>query len=360
MQYTAKISVAFAVLASVAQSAPVANPQNYAALDWSSIDAGVNWSSVFSTPEAAAPTTAPAAPAATTAAYTAPAAHTTSAVVVPSASAASSPTASAHPTPASASSSAASPSKSSSSDSSGGSSGSKRGMAFNDAGLLSGFTSSAISWAYNWGSSCTGLKSGWTYVPMIWGTAPVHSASWSTDAAKAIKSGSTHLLGFNEPDMPSQANIPDPSDAVTAWGTYMEPFAGQAKLGSPAVSNSNIPGQGLDWMSKFLTACSHCTIDFIVIHWYQPGSGDGVVEAFKQHVTDAISAANGKPVWITEFGITGVSVDQQASFIKEVVPWLDSQAGVERYSYFGALPAPSDYLVTGSGSLTSAGQAYNS
>lgn len=193
---------------------------------------------------------------------------------------------------------------------------------------------------------------------MIWGTAPVHSSSWSTDAASAIKSGSTHLLGFNEPDMPQQANL-SPSDAVTAWGTYMEPFAGQAKLGSPAVSNSNAPNQGLDWMSQFLTACSHCTIDFVVIHWYQQGT-KGAVEAFKQHVTDSISAANGKPVWITEFGIFGASAEDQAPFVQAVVPWLDSQAGVEGYSYFGALPAPNDFLVTSSGSLTTAGQAYDS
>jgi hypothetical protein len=358
MQYTAKISVAFAVLASVAQSAPVANPQDYAALDWSSIDAQVNWASVFSTPAAEAATTAAPAPAATTPAYTQAAAPTTSAAAVVSVPAASSPAAS---TPiasatASASSSAASPSSSSSS--SGGSSGSKRGLAFNDAGLLSAFTSSAISWAYNWGSSCTGLKSGLTYVPMLWGTASVHSASWSSDAANAIKSGSTHLLGFNEPDMPQQAAL-SPSDAVSAWGTYMEPFAGQAKLGSPAVSNSDAPNQGLDWMKQFLDACSHCTIDFIVIHWYQQGV-TGAADAFKQHVTDAISAANGKPVWITEFGIFGASADDQAPFVKEVIPWLDSQAGVEGYSYFGALPAPNDFLVDSSGALTTAGQAYDS
>jgi len=362
MQFTISASVAFAILASIAHSAPVAKPQDYSNVDWSAVDwSAVDWNSVFSTPAAAPATAAPAT--------SAPAAVVTSAPVVE----ASTPVATAAPattpeasttvaavatTPAQApSSTAAAPTTSSSSSSSGSSSsGGKRGLAFNDAGLLSQFTSSAITWAYNWGSSCSQLSGDWTFVPMLWGTGSDHTNSWQSDATNAISSGSQFLLGFNEPDMPAQSNL-SPTDAATAWGTYMEPFAGKAKLGAPAVTNSGSAGQGLDWLSQFLSACSSCTVDFVPIHWYETGVTDSNLDDFKQHVTDAITAANGKPVWITEFGLFGASDDQQASFLSDASAWLDSQSGVENYAYFGALQ---DILVDDSGALTAVGQVYDS
>lgn len=39
-------------------------------------------------------------------------------------------------------------------------------------------------------------------------------------------------------------------------------------LGSPAVSNSGNPGEGLDWLREFMDQCDGCNVDFICVHWY--------------------------------------------------------------------------------------------
>jgi hypothetical protein len=210
------------------------------------------------------------------------------------------------------------------------SSSSKRGLAYNSAALTNAFigSNSKVSWAYNWGSSSAGLSSSFEYVPMLWGLASIHTSSWQKNAAAAIASGSTHLLAFNEPDLPSQSNI-DYVTAAAGYKTYMQPFAGQAKLGSPAVTNGGSPA-GLTFLKNFINACDGCDIDFIVIHWYDSATNFAY---FKSHVQDAYAAGKGRKVWITEFGASG-SIAEQNAFLQAVIPWLDAQDYVERYAYF--------------------------
>ena len=217
------------------------------------------------------------------------------------------------------------------------SSSNKRGLAYNDASLLAGFlgTGSKASWAYNWASTAGGtVPAGLEYVPMLWGLQADKTSGWNAIASAAIKSGSSHLLSFNEPDL----GPPNPQADLT-WGAaadgymqYMQPFAGQAKLGSPAVTNGpSEQGMGLAWLGNFTQVCTQCTIDFVNIHWYDSASN---VDYFKSHVTSAYAAGGNRPVWITEFGASGSAAEQQ-TFLETVLPWLDEQAFVERYAYFG-------------------------
>jgi len=146
-----------------------------------------------------------------------------------------------------------------------------------------------------------------------------------------------------------------PEDAAKAWKTYMEPYAGKAQLGSPAVTNSGSAGQGLDWLNSFMGNCSSdCTIDFVAVHWYD---SNGSVDYFKQYMQKASQQAAGKPIWITEFGMNGASDSDQANFLNQVIPWLEAQDFVARYAYFGDF---TNILVDSSGALTAAGTAYNS
>lgn len=184
----------------------------------------------------------------------------------------------------------------------------------------------------------------------MWGPIEVHTANWKANADNAIAAGATHLLGFNEPDLASQANL-TPQQAADSWRTYMEPYAGHAKLGSPAVCNGG-GLTGLNWLTSFFDACSGCTVDFVAIHWYGLANEQGVAD-FKDHTTKAIAAANGKPVWITEFKPDG-SPDEMASFMTQILAFLDSCAGVERYSYFQV----DAILVSGGGALTGLGGTY--
>jgi len=143
-----------------------------------------------------------------------------------------------------------------------------------------------------------------------------------------------------------------PDAAAAAYKTYMQPYAGKAKLGAPAVTNSGTPGQGLSWLRSFMSACSDCTIDFVPVHWYDPTGG---VEYFKKHMTEAKTIAGEKKVWITEFGVPGGSQEAQATFLKAIQPWLDSQDWIERYAYFGVFE---NALIQGD-QLSLTGKAYN-
>ncbi|KAI5210120.1 hypothetical protein E4T39_00442 [Aureobasidium subglaciale] len=208
----------------------------------------------------------------------------------------------------------------------------KRGLAYNTASLLGCFENNdQVTWGYNWDSDSAGLSSSFNYVPLLWGTSNGHAEVWNERATDAIASGSTHLMSFNEPDMTSQANM-SPEEAASAYKTYMMPFAGKAKLGAPAVTNGG-GSMGLNWLSAFLSACDGCQVDFVTIHWYDSASNTAY---FKEHVQNATDVSGGKPVWVTEFAPTGASDSDVATFLEDVMPWMDSQSFVERYSYFMA------------------------
>ncbi|TGO26674.1 hypothetical protein BPAE_0055g00460 [Botrytis paeoniae] len=253
-------------------------------------------------------------------------------------------------TSAKASSAAAAASSSSYSSSS---SGGKRGVAYNTADYVKQFTgSSKVAWAYNWGSSSDGLSaSGIEFVPLLWGLKSTFTGAWSAAASSAIASGSTHLMSFNEPDLSTQANI-GASDAAAGYKTYMQPFAGKAKLGAPAVTNGASP-MGLTWLKSFLSSCSDCTIDFVCIHWYDSASN---VAYFKQYVQDAYTAGGNRPLWITEFQASG-STDEQNAFMKEVLPWLDASTMVDRYAWFMADTAAGG-LMSSTSALSTLGNTF--
>lgn len=224
-------------------------------------------------------------------------------------------------------------------------SGGKRGLSYNDAGLLSAFDGTGMSWAYNWADAESGsLPSGVEFVPMCWG--PESIATCGQNAA-----GAQHVLSFNEPDLDEQADM-SPEAAAKGHIEALNPLgAAGASIGSPAITNGGSP-MGIDWLNRFFEACNgECTVDFVTFHWYDSANNIGY---FKQHVQDVIDASkqNGvNKVWLTEFGVTS---GDAASFIEESTAFLDSTPEVERYAYFMAAEGN---LVQGSG-LSTAGKAY--
>lgn len=102
------------------------------------------------------------------------------------------------------------------------------------------------------------------------------------------------LHRFNEPDLSTQSNL-TPEQAAEAWMQYMEPFAGKAKLCSPAITNGGAP-MGTAWLDDFMSACSGCHIDCIAIHIYDSATNIGY---FQNYISDA-GTKYGKPTWVTE------------------------------------------------------------
>ncbi|KAI1354317.1 glycosyl hydrolase catalytic core-domain-containing protein [Xylaria sp. FL0043] len=216
------------------------------------------------------------------------------------------------------------------------SSGEKRGLAFNDASLVEEFITlgGQASWAYNWGASTSDLPEGVTYYPMLWSPAPDHSNGWDGFATDAISKGADALLSFNEPDIASQANM-SPQDAASGHIQWMNPYAGKARISSPAISSSENAGQGVDWLKQFFNACNgQCQVDFCAAHWYGPGGADGA-NLFLQHLKDVNTACDGKPVWATEFAAESDSIDDFMSTIVQALN-TDEYSFVEKYSYFMA------------------------
>ncbi len=231
----------------------------------------------------------------------------------------------------------------------------KRGLAYNptspDLKIFDGY--SKITWGYNWASTSQGLPSNFQYVPMLYSNDQTVLKKWDGDADAATSgSGMHYLMAFNEPDMSTKVGgtAIDVGSAVALYKQYMNTHASaNVKLGAPAVSNSGDPGQGLDgWLSPFLQQCSGCIIDFVPVHWYGSDPND-----FKSHMQKAMSHAQGRPIWVTEFQCKG---GDEAAFLAQVLPWMDGQAGIARYSYFMA----SGLSLTNGNAVSAVGQKYGS
>jgi hypothetical protein len=234
--------------------------------------------------------------------------------------------------------------------------GGKRGLCYNDATLtqLFGGPNSKVTWTYDWAQKTgNGYNNGLKYIPMLWDEAGDRAGSWPGNAEAGIAAGADALLGFNEPDHAHQAAMSVPV-AVQNWKKSFQPYAGRVTLVSPAVTNGPAP-MGFAWLKNFISQCDGCQIDACAVHWYDSATN---IQYFKNYVKDAIDACGGKPIWLTEFGATG-SEDQIASFLGEVLPWMDSNPGVARYAYFMTAKG-GDFLVNNSGGLSRLGQIYNS
>lgn len=77
------------------------------------------------------------------------------------------------------------------------------------------------------------------------------------------------LLAFNEPDLPSQANM-SPALAAETWLTHIEPLRKRnpsVRCGSPAISNAP---EGVPWLQDFLQRirAGGGDVDFYCLHWY--------------------------------------------------------------------------------------------
>jgi len=147
------------------------------------------------------------------------------------------------------------------------------------------------------------------------------------------------------------------SDAVTAHKQYIQPLAGSLRIGSPAVTNGDGDAKGINWLKSFVSQCSDCQIDFVVAHYY---AWDKAAD-FKAYLQKFHDTFN-KPVWVTEFGVTE---GDAPAFLKEILPWMDSQSWIERYAWHMAAPttdaAGLKYLLNEAGSaLNDVGSAFAS
>lgn len=242
----------------------------------------------------------------------------------------------------------------------------KRGLCYTNETLTYGYSLSGqhskVSWGYNYyyqnntSPASSGINPVLKFVPLLFNDNPDLMTVWPQYAQKAIDAGADSLLGFNEPDLcyPGSACM-TVNQSVIAWRHAMEPFAGKARLGAPAVTNGG-PPSSLQWLGEFIGNCTGCTIDFVPLHWYS----NVYAFSYLQYYVQLAYNMTQKPIWVTEFGIdsSGGSEQQYQAFLQMALPWLDAVPYVERYAYFYDGPG---YLINANGSgLSAQGMIYNS
>jgi RNA polymerase sigma factor (sigma-70 family) len=208
---------------------------------------------------------------------------------------------------------------------------------WNAPGASQDLAASGASWYYDWGATTNGIATpaGVSFVPEIWGAADVTTATLDQ-----VKSEGSVLLGFNEPDLASQANM-SVSQALSLW-PQLE--ATGMTLGSPAVaSGAATPG---GWLDQFMAGARArgYRVNFITVHWY---GGDFQTAAAVQQLESYLQAIYNRyhlPIWLTEFALTnyGSTVTfpteaQQAAFLTAATSMLDGLPYLQRYAWF-ALP----------------------
>jgi RNA polymerase sigma factor (sigma-70 family) len=233
---------------------------------------------------------------------------------------------------------------------------------FNGAGPA--LAESGASWYYNWAAAPNGITApaSVSFVPMIWGAANVTSGTLSQ-----VSQEGHVLLGFNEPDLGSQANM-TVAQALDLWPKLM---ATGMTLGSPAVaSGAATPG---GWLDQFMAGAKArgYRVDFIAVHWYGGDFAAGPAVRELESYLQAIYARYHLPVWVTEFALTRFSGGtatfpteaQQAAFLTAATNMLDGLSYVRRYAWF-ALPTSAGSGTTGlfgpGPSVTPVGRAFES
>ncbi|WP_141217598.1 glycosyl hydrolase [Siphonobacter sp. BAB-5385] len=161
------------------------------------------------------------------------------------------------------------------------------------------------------------------------------NAGWPSWEAIRSKPMANHLLGFNEPDRPDQANM-TVEEAIRQWPEMMK--SGH-RIGSPAPAS---PGNS--WITNFMSKCNELNyrVDFVAIHCYWGGQTPQQWYSQLKSIYDRVK----RPLWITEWnnGANWTTEawpdDQNAQFQKQyndmigILNVLDTTSFVERYAIY--------------------------
>ncbi len=200
-------------------------------------------------------------------------------------------------------------------------------------------------WRYNWNNNSESTLD-IEYVPIR------QTRWWPSYETTNAKQNVTHLLGFNEPDRPDQANM-TVAQAIAEWPNLMR---SGLRLGSPASSDG-----GLSWLYQFIDEADarNFRVDYVVVHFYRGGQ---TLAQFQNYMTQ-IHQRTGRPLWLKEFN-NGANwtcclptYQQNAQVIGQWIQWMDETPWIERYSIYRWVEAQRDMFYS-DGSHTPAGLVY--
>ncbi len=196
----------------------------------------------------------------------------------------------------------------------------KKGFA---GGGFDGTLALECGWSYDWDNAAVSPVDA-EYIPMR------HNANWNNYENINVKVGSTHVLGFNEPDRPDQADM-TVDEVLEQWPQLL---ASGLRLGAPAVSDG-----GLNWLYRFIDRADELNyrVDFVPVHFYQ---ANHTAESFRAWLKRIHDRVGGRPLWITEWNnganwtCCEPTFEEQKKTIGEFIDMLDSTPFVERYSLY--------------------------
>jgi hypothetical protein len=224
------------------------------------------------------------------------------------------------------------------------------------------------AWAYDWSWQAPPRSPSLEWVPMIWGAGSVTRHSISALAADRRSGRARALLGFNEPDSGSQANM-TPQQAASLWPRLESTGL---RLGSPAPA---VPSDG--WLDRFmaLARAHRLRVDFIALHFYQDFTDPSAVDDLRGELI-AIHRRYRKPIWITEIGALDIrawgehmhaapTAALAGAYMRRLLPMLDGLGFVQRYAWFtdacrSAPGCPYSALLGRGGHLTARGRIFSS
>jgi len=161
------------------------------------------------------------------------------------------------------------------------------------------------------------------FVPMIQGVPGYgRHPNWSEPH---VEEWYYHLLGYNEPNQPDQANIP-PEKAAQEW-IKLEKEHPDKVLIAPATGHADT-----EWFDAFWDHCQElgCRIDFLATHMYD-GDADIVMSTLEEYSR----RYGNKKIWFTEFAKKKTHSEEEiVAFIEDVLPRLEAAPFVFRYSWF--------------------------
>ncbi|KAL8720493.1 MAG: hypothetical protein Q9225_002646 [Loekoesia sp. 1 TL-2023] len=205
-----------------------------------------------------------------------------------------------------------------------------------------------------------------TFVPTIRVDSNLKNDGWMAAVKSLISSGTAMIFASNEPDNASQSNL-SPSQAATVYKNYIQPFAGQATIASPAVTNGG-GATGLNFLENFLAQCPDCHFDILNVHHYvnrADVSVDQAVSAVQSFLTKDVAAFQAKhpqfqntKICLGEFWLWGASDEEGAQYLNKLLPWLDANQNVAAYQAFGGL-WQGNFINSAGNGLSRSGQVYH-
>jgi autotransporter-associated beta strand protein len=228
---------------------------------------------------------------------------------------------------------------------------SKKGIAGNP-----GISRLNVNWWYDWNidsSSSRDLEYVAIRQNQYW---PGLGQNWQTLGVNTV-------LGYNEPDSSSQANL-SVTAAISAWGDLL---GTGLRTGSPATTDGGLSG----WLFPFVAQADAAglRVDFVAQHYYQshdPADAAGCASQMYDFLLNIWNNTH-RPIWVTEWNNGANWTDstwpaptyaQQQADIAAMVNMLETTPFVERYALYNWVEDPRS-LVTSSNTVTPAGTVYS-